>query len=435
MNDWQQITLGDSPTPVLRKATIPPQGSGASMSGWPQVSLSEVVARVTTKNVDATNQNVLTVSAEHGLIAQESFFTKKVASKDTSSYSVVAPGQFVYNKSTSRSAAYGTVARNLSDEPGIVSPLYFVFEAKDGAALPEYLELALNSDQFFGSLAGMLREGARAHGALNVRLKEFYAATVPLPPTALQQRIVEVIGAVDGQIAALDGEATAAERVRDGLADKFTRAADGSTKPLGELCSAIGSGPSWAAKDESSAPSEGALTVLKITNTRPDGSIDLSELAYVAGLPARTKTIGPSSLVMIRTNGNRARIGNVYLPPEEVHGAAVSAFQFTLDALDVETRDYLYVVLRSPRIQLQMSESASGSTGLGNLAVRWLKTLAIPWPDAEVREVQVESVRAIDAKIAAIRTEADRLRSIRARLLSALLDRTIDIKSAELLEV
>jgi type I restriction enzyme S subunit len=160
-------------------------------------------------------------------------------------------------------------------------------------------------------------------------------------------------------------------------------------KALGDLCPVIGSGPSWAAKDESSVPSEGAMTVLKITNTRPDGSIDLSELSYVSGLPARTKVIGATSLVMIRTNGNRERIGNVYLPSEEVHGAAVSAFQFILDALDAETRDYLYLVLRSPGIQHLMSESASGSTGLGNLAVRWLKTLEIPWPDAPVRKSQV----------------------------------------------
>jgi type I restriction enzyme, S subunit len=135
---------------------------------------------------------------------------------------------------------------------------------------------------------------------------------------------------------------------------------------------------------------------------------------------------------MIRTNGNRKRIGNVYLPPEEVHGAAVSAFQFILDATDAETRDYLYLALRSPGIQHQMSESASGSTGLGNLAVRWLKTLEIPWPDAEMREVQVESMQAIDTEIAAIRAEADRLRQARAGLLSSLLNRAIEVKPAEL---
>ena len=198
------------------------------MSDWRQVALSEVVTRVTTKNVDGTNQNALTVSAEHGLISQGSFFTRKIASEDTSGYYVVAPGQFVYNKSTSKSAAYGAVARNLSDEPGIVSPLYFVFEAKDGAALPEYLELVLNSDQFFGSLAGTLREGARTHGLLNVRLKEFYAASVTLPPSLVQERIVEVIGAVDNQITALDAEAQALEGVYQAATSLLWYTAEGN---------------------------------------------------------------------------------------------------------------------------------------------------------------------------------------------------------------
>jgi type I restriction enzyme S subunit len=191
--------------------------------------------------------------------------------------------------------------------------------------------------------------------------------------------------------------------------DESTGVAAGDTMALGDLCPVISSGPSWAAKDESTVPSEGALTVLKITNTRPDGSIDLSELAYVTGLPARTKVIGPTSLVMIRTNGNRKRIGNVYVPSEELHGAAVSAFQFVLDAHDAETRDYLYMVLRSPRIQHLMSESASGSTGLGNLAVRWLKTLKIPWPDSQERKYQVEVFGAIDDQITALDKETESL--------------------------
>lgn len=133
---------------------------------------------------------------------------------------------------------------------------------------------------------------------------------------------------------------------------------------------------------------------------------------------------------MIRTNGNRKRIGNVYLPPEEVYGAAVSAFQFTLEASDVETRDYLYLALRSPSIQRQLSESTSGSTGLGNLAVRSLKLLEVPWPVTEVRRTQAELIRAVDGKIDATRAEVARLRQVRVGLLSGLLDCTIDIESA-----
>jgi type I restriction enzyme S subunit len=299
--------------------------------------------------------------------------------------------------------------------------------------MPDWMRHVCGSPRLWAEMKNRVSGTVQRRKRLNP--EQLLQIQLPIPPREVQARIVEMLDAVDDQVTALVGETLAAERVQCRLLDEFTSTATSNAKPLGDLCPVIGSGASWAAKDESSVPSEEALTVLKITNTRPDGSIDLSELAYVVGLPARTKVIGPTSLVMIRTNGNRKRIGNVYLPPEEVHGAAVSAFQFALDALDVETRDYLYLMLRSPRIQHQMSESASGSTGLGNLAVRWLKTLEIPWPNAETRKVQVEAVQAIDAKIAATRAETDRLRQVRAGLLSGLLDRTIDIEYAKLLEV
>ncbi|MFE2723293.1 hypothetical protein [Kitasatospora sp. NPDC059327] len=336
----------------------------------------------------------------------------------------IRPGVLVYSR---LKAFEGAITVTPDDLPESFASQEFPTFAFASDADPDFFRVLATTQRMWDALQG----ASKGMGGRRERVKpaDFLDIVMDLPPQPVQERIVEIIDAVDDQIAALDGEAEATMRVRDGLLDEFTGAVASDTKLLGDLCPVIGSGPSWAAKDESSVPSEGAWTVLKITNTKPDGSIDLSELAYVVGLPARTKVIGPTSLVMIRTNGNRKRIGNVYLPPEETHGAAVSAFQFTLDATDVETRDYLYLVLRSPRIQHSMSESASGSTGLGNLAVRWLNRLEIPWPDAEVRQVQIESVWAIDAKIAAIRAEADHLRSVRVGLLAGLLDRTIEIES------
>ena len=341
----------------------------------------------------------------------------------------IRPGMLVYSRLKAFEGAITVTPDDLQESFASQEFPTFAF-ASD--ADPEFFRLLTTTQGMWDALQG----ASKGMGGRRERVKptDFLNIVMEIPPLLLQKRIVEVIDVIDRQIAALVSETLAAERVHSRLLDEFTSSATSSAKPLGDLCPVIRSGPSWAAKDESSILSDGALTVLKITNTRPDGAIDLSELVYVAGLPARTKVIGPTSLVMIRTNGNRKRIGNVYLPPEEVHGAAVSAFQFTLDALDVETRDYLYLVLRSPRIQHQMSESASGSTGLGNLAVRWLKTLEIPWPNAETRKAQVEAVQAIDAKISAALAETDRLRKVRAGLLSGLLDRTVDIQYTELSE-
>ncbi|MFE9566942.1 restriction endonuclease subunit S [Streptomyces sp. NPDC006692] len=428
MSDWQQITFGDLQTRERSKVAVPTQRPRASMSDWQQVSLSEVVTRVTKKNVDGSNQNVLTVSAEHGLIAQESFFTKKVASKDTSGYYVVEPGQFVYNKSTSKSAAYGTVARNLSDVPGIVSPLYFVFEAKDGAALPEYLELALNSDQFFGSLAGMLREGARSHGLLNVRLKEFYAATVPLPPLAAQKRIVEVIGAVDDQITALDVEARALAAVlRRRRADLMTdnsvevvragRAFDFSTGVRRTPDRATG--PYMTPYLRSANVGYGALDLSDVLEMNYDpaerekfglryGDVVVSEgsaSANAVGMPAMWRDELPAPVCTQMT----------LLRLRALEGICIPEFVFHWSMWAYESRAFLDV---------------AGGTNIKHISAKRAKGMAVRLPSLDrQREMSVE-LGTMEAALEATRAEAACLRGVRARLLPGLLDRTIDIESA-----
>lgn len=400
------------------------------MSDWRQVPLSEVVTRVTTKNVDGTNENVLTVSAEHGLIAQESFFTKKVASKDTSGYYVVAPGQFVYNKSTSKSAPFGTVARNLSNEPGIVSPLYFVFQTKDRTALPEYLELALNSDQFFGSLAGMLREGARAHGLLNVRLNEFYAATVTLPPEPVQERIVEVIDAVDDQIDALDAEAGALTAVlRRRRADLITddsveavkaeHAFDFSTGVRRTPDRAVG--PYMTPYLRSANVGYGVLDLSDVLEMNYDpaerkkfslcyGDVVVSEgsaSANAVGMPAmwRDELPGPvcTQMTLLRL---RAR-----------EGICIPEFVFHWSMWAYESRAFLDI---------------AGGTNIKHISAKRAKGMTVRLPSLDRQREMVVELDAMASTLEAIRAEAARLRRVRTGLLSGLLDRTIGIDFAEL---
>ena len=52
---------------------------------WEQCKLGDVADRVTTKNKGMVSELPLTISAQDGLISQDEFFNKKVASKDLSS--------------------------------------------------------------------------------------------------------------------------------------------------------------------------------------------------------------------------------------------------------------------------------------------------------------------------------------------------------------
>ena len=56
---------------------------------WVQVKLKDIVERVKRKNTDLNSNLVLTISAEHGLINQEEFFNKIVASKSLKDYYLI----------------------------------------------------------------------------------------------------------------------------------------------------------------------------------------------------------------------------------------------------------------------------------------------------------------------------------------------------------
>ncbi|MGW5054766.1 restriction endonuclease subunit S [Actinokineospora sp. NPDC004072] len=381
---------------------------------------------MTTKNVNGINENVLTVSAEHGLIPQETFFTKKVASKDTSGYYVVAPGQFVYNKSTSKSAPYGTVARNISNKPGIVSPLYFVFEGSGGGGLPEYLELALNSDQFFGSLAGTLREGARSHGLLNVRLKEFYAATVTLPPLSIQKRIVEIIGAMDNQVTALETEANALSEVmivtRRQLLQPGEDWEDVTVSDLAETRTGR------AFPDKYQGNASGELPYFKVA--------DMNSPANSRYLTTACNWLDSDGIAAVKPRV--CPPGTVVFP---ILGAALSkekrrllvqpsAFDQNLMGLVPNGRvspEYLLAVMSCIRLSELTQPGAVPSVNQ-----KIVSAIRVPLAPRQVQDKVVETLDALQTGVDARYTEAGRLRAVRNCLLSGLLGGTIEIKPAEL---
>ena len=75
-------------------------------NAWEQRRLGEIVERVTRKNENLESTLPLTISAQYGLIDQNEFFDKRIASKDVSGYFLIRRGEFAYNKSTSTDAPW-----------------------------------------------------------------------------------------------------------------------------------------------------------------------------------------------------------------------------------------------------------------------------------------------------------------------------------------
>ena len=73
--------------------------------------MEDFCSRITRKNKDNQCSLVLTIAAQYGLVDQESFFNKTVASENLAGYYLLHKGEFAYNRSYSAGYDWGAVKR------------------------------------------------------------------------------------------------------------------------------------------------------------------------------------------------------------------------------------------------------------------------------------------------------------------------------------
>ena len=156
---------------------------------WEQRKLGDLVERVTRKNQDLVSELPLTISAQYGLIDQNEFFDKRVASKDVSGYYLIENGEFAYNKSTSTDAPWGAIKRLDRYENGVLSTLYIVFGIKDNNSVDsDFLVSYYSTNLWHKGIHEVAAEGARNHGLLNIAPADFFETELMIPQDIEEQK-------------------------------------------------------------------------------------------------------------------------------------------------------------------------------------------------------------------------------------------------------
>lgn len=191
---------------------------GARFSGeWKASKLSRLFERVTKKN-NGQSANVVTISGQYGLIRQEDFFKKTVASETIDGYFLLKQGQFAYNKSYSNGYPMGAIKRLNRYPDGVVTTLYICFElsASDDND-SDFWEHYFESGILNKGLSQIAHEGGRAHGLLNVKPSDFFSLKVPVPSFEEQQKIAKVLSSATQEISALQQKLAALKQEKKAL--------------------------------------------------------------------------------------------------------------------------------------------------------------------------------------------------------------------------
>lgn len=186
---------------------------------WEVKKLGEVFTRITRKN-NEDNRNVLTISAQYGLVSQTDFFNKSVAAADVTGYYLLERGNFAYNKSSSSGNPMGVIKPLKKYEKGVVSTLYICFSCNEPKSI-SFWEQYFNAGCLDSEIRTIAQEGARNHGLLNVPTSDFFTLKVLVPTLAEQQKIADCLSELDEMISAQQQKVEALKEHKKGLMQKL----------------------------------------------------------------------------------------------------------------------------------------------------------------------------------------------------------------------
>ncbi|MGY1526586.1 restriction endonuclease subunit S [Streptomyces sp. MN3] len=384
-------------------------------TAWETGTLDDVLEHVDVRNKDHAVELVLSVTEGRGIVPQSEVFNKRVATDDTRKYKVLQPLDIAWNPYLLWTGAIGQWR---GARAGVTSPVYPVFRVREGQN---------------ASFWGMVLEGgvltpyfnSRAIGTVVRRRRTtmpvFKEAPILIPPLPVQGRIVEVIGAVDDHIAKLEAEVEAVIKVRRGLVGRSEDTEQVSLGDLGVVSQGKGLPKQVQGKRTGEVPwykiADMAGPRNKFGYTSADTRLTPSEVADIGGVVVKAGAVtfprvGAAVLTekkrILDTPGALDENHLVITPGEETNS------------------EYLLAVIENFSLS-----SLVRSGAVPSLNMSLIRSTKVPWSWTENQSLGT-ALGTLRAQSRALVAEAASLRTTRAVLLSGLLDRTIDVESAEL---
>jgi type I restriction enzyme S subunit len=281
-------------------------------------------------------------------------------------------------------------------------------------ALTKYLWLLLDSqrDQLIVPLM---------RGTANVNFKPEWLADVvlPLPPLAEQERIVDLIGAVDDTIDAIRAERESARQCLASLGE--AEWCIPAKRTLGEVGTAItGKTPSTKVREYWEPPTIPFVTPGDIGDGLFVQSVDRG-ISQLGGAEAR---LLPSATVVHVCIG--ATIGKVgVLTAPSVSNQQINA----LVGLDEVDATFVALILSAPS-GVGLTKDTAGQTTLPLLKKSAWVQLPVPWPERPRREFVASCATELDRVAIRAALTNDKSRDFRAALLAQLLSGNYQVPSS-----
>jgi type I restriction enzyme S subunit len=401
---------------------------------WEAINLGDYLREISVRNSPVNpNLPVLSVTNTQGFVTSESYFDRKVYSKDLSNYKIVHQDQFAYNPSRIN---VGSIAQLKSFEKGCLSPMYVVFEAQKGLDA-DYLAYWIQSGRF-GNLIESSTQGTVRDSVNFSALAGFPFA---LPPVDEQKKITTILFCVDDCISKTQAVIEQTQFLKKALMQElFTRGLPGKNKKLKKT--KIGEIPmNWEVKSISDllvfcqyglnhplSSDPVGTPILRMNNISETG-LNFSDLKYAVLSKEEEKEyiLQDGDLLFNRTN-SPALVGKVAL----FYGIKNMSFASYLLRLRVDPNKanprWLNYFFNRDEIQAKLRYLATPGVSQSNINATLMQSIELGVPSIEEQnEISgtIDSlVQRADIEIAAF----DKLKYLKSALMQVLLTGEMRVK-------
>ena len=164
------------------------------------------------------------------------------------------------------------------------------------------------------------------------------------------------------------------------------------------------SGYTWSKEQELRIQEPNAVRVLTVTNVQKE--LDLKEELYLKDVSEKDKVdkaVSKDWCIAVSSNGNRKRIGNAVFIKDDtdyLFASFLTAFRPKPNSEIIP--EFFFRWLSSHFIQERLTSVSEGTTGLGNLDIRFLRNLDIYFPDKHVQTAIANILSTVDEAIASV---------------------------------
>ena len=391
----EQIRRGEVPE-GYKKTKV-----GIAPNEWEETRFKKMFSRLSRKNKE-NNDNVLTISAQYGLISQRDFFNKDIASEDKSNYFLLHNGDFAYNKSYSNGYPFGALKRLDMYDKGIVSPLYICFSANENNECPDFYVHYFEAGMMNREIQAFAQEGARNHGLLNISVDDFFNSYLLMPPRPEQEKIAEILSAQDKLIALKEKLIEEKKRQKKALMQqlltgkKRVSGFSGEWKQvkLGDICSTFSGGTPNRSHSEYYG---GDIPWIKSGELNHGDIYDTEETLTDLGLNNSSAKIAPKGTLLVAMYGATAGI----LAFTHIDAAINQAILALIPTTKVST----CFIKESLDVQIESATYRLTQGGQPNFNASIIESFSISMPCFEEQEAISNIAKTADHEIALLNND------------------------------